>query len=316
MRTESGLRNPRRAPLGGVPFLGALAAPSAALLLAGCAAADWSKEPLPVSVSAANYSQVSGEELYAKVNARPNTEPSVPQNPVPTHPIFYAFVPGAIYPSNVPFETVQKELATALAHRGYFNVVYQIKAGLKPDRVDYLLRLNFGERPWKTPTVRTDAVTWGDSGLTSTWGGANQGSNSVHWIGPLANWDPREGMSPAEAGNIAEYYGRVNGWGSDMSVRNRTVEDASHSDFALIMVEAFRIEDVARMKDRAPCVWATFVAVKLHQGQDFGTVLRTMAEKATPYFGNTTNGLQVYEVPPGKVIMGEPVEVAAPQKQP
>jgi len=30
--------------------------------------ADWAKEPLPVSVSAANYSELSREELYARVN--------------------------------------------------------------------------------------------------------------------------------------------------------------------------------------------------------------------------------------------------------
>ena len=96
--------------------------------LGGCASSiDSSKEPLPVSVSAANYSKNSGEELYARVNGEANIHPE-PQAPTqPTKPIFYAFVP-ADYSADVSMDTVFRELAIPLADNGYFNVVYQVQA--------------------------------------------------------------------------------------------------------------------------------------------------------------------------------------------
>jgi hypothetical protein len=41
-----------------------------------------------------------------------------------------------------------------------------------------------------------------------------------------------------------------------------------------------------------------------------------MVQTATPYFGETTRGLQAYEVPPGKVFLGRPVEVPDTVKPP
>ena len=130
------------------------------ILLAACGTADWSKEPLPVTVSAANYSQSSEEEIYARVHATTNTSPAAPAISVPDKPLFYGFVPGDIYDSDVPLATVYRELAISLAHRGYFNVVYQAEAGYMPKRVDYLIRVHCGVRRWRNPIVRTDKVTW------------------------------------------------------------------------------------------------------------------------------------------------------------
>jgi hypothetical protein len=293
------------------------------LLIAGCASpADWAKQPLPVSVSAANYSEVSGEQLYMRVNGAVNSRPAPPAAPEPAKPLFYAFVPGEIYPSDVPPETVFRELAVPLAQRGYFNVVYQIKAGLLPNRIDYLLRIHCGERQWRTPTVRTDEVTWGDDGLVSSWHGARN-PGSAFLIGPGAAEDSRSGMSPSELANLALFFqenqqgGNYPTFSEQQSVGFQDLSgEAVSRDFCLIMVEAFRFGDVMKMKKNAPCVWATFIAVPLHPGQGFSGVLRTMAHTAAPYFGTTTDGIQLYEVPPGKVLMGEPVEVPGPQKAP
>jgi hypothetical protein len=71
-----------------------------------------------------------------------------------------------------------------------------------------------------------------------------------------------------------------------------------------------------KMKKDAPCAWSIFIAVPLHRGLEFSKVLRTMARTATSYFGTTTSGIQVYEMPPGKVLTGEAVEVTGPQKPP
>jgi len=56
--------------------------------------------------------------------------------------------------------------------------------------------------------------------------------------------------------------------------------------------------------------------VPADRGQKFSEVLRPMVQTATPYFGETTHGLQAYEVPPGKVFLGRPVEVPDAVKPP
>jgi hypothetical protein len=81
------------------------------------------------------------------------------------------------------------------------------------------------------------------------------------------------------------------------------------SDYFLVVVEAFRFDDVDAMDKKAPCVWAVFIAVPADGGQRFSDVLRAMLQAATPYFEETTHGLQIYEVPPGRVIIGNPKEV-------
>ena len=121
-----------------------------------------------MSVSAVNYSKLSDEELYARVNNDPvNTNPDAPTVPKPTHPIYYLLLPGEVYPNDVPMDAMYRELETALEQRGYFNAVYQMRAGQTPTGIDYLLRVHYGERTWLTPIVRKDRVTWGNDGLIS-----------------------------------------------------------------------------------------------------------------------------------------------------
>jgi hypothetical protein len=281
------------------------------VLLVACATADWSKEPLPVTVSAANYSQSSEEEIYARVHGATNTSPSAPAMAVPDKPQFYGFVPGDVYDSDVPLETVYRELAISLAHRGYFNVVYQANAGYMPKRVDYLLRVHCGVRRWRTPIVRTDKVTWGDDSLVSN----RRDGRSAYMHGEGSALDPRAGQDPMEAVNVAALLQSI---GSSTVMAQTTYSPSSLSDnftrdYCLVVVEAFKFSDLMAMKDHAPCTWATFIAVPLHPGQQFSNMLHTMAKTATPYFGTTTDGIQEYDLPAGKVLMGEPVEVQGPQ---
>ena len=284
-------------------------------LLAGCAGpADWTKEPLPVTVSAANYSEGSEEQIYTAVHDTRNTHPVEPAFAVPDKPLFYGFVPGDIYDSNVPLETVYRELAVGLAHRGYFNVVYQANAGYFPSRVDYLIRIHCGVRRWRTPIVRTDKVTWGDDAMISS----RRDSRSVLLHGEGSAVDPRAGLDPNEAVNLAALLQGIKNTtaGALMaaeaySVGNR--DDLTTRDYCLVVLEAFKFSDLMALKGKAPCAWATFVAVPLHEGQEFSSMLRTMVQKATPYFGTTADGLQEYDVPQGQVLMGEPVVVPGPQ---
>lgn len=288
-----------------------------ALAAGGCAALDWSKEPLAVSVSAANYSELPPGEVFARVNAPAGDHPPPPAVATPDRPLFYGFVPGEVYASDVPLETVYRELSVQLAHRGYFNVLYEAQAGYLPKRVDYLLRVHFGERLWRTPTVRTDTVTWGNSGLVSSFHGDHPFEGRL--LGPGAQQDSRSGQDPMEALSVATYMQTQEPFVSQAQgqyTEDTLSDHGATRDTALVVVEAFRFDDVRTMGGRAPCVWAAFVAVPLHPGQTFSGVLPALARTAMPYFGGTTDGVQTQAVPPGTVTVGEPVVVpAAPRPQ-
>jgi len=302
--------------------------------VSGCAwITDFSKEPIPVSVSAANYSQLSDEELYARVHNDPvNSNPEPPDAPKPSNPVYYLLLPGEVYPSDVPVDTMYRELETSLESKGYFNAVYQVRAGHITPRIDYLLRVHYGERTWLTPIVRKDRVTWGNDGLVANRSKvflkANVMGRSVY--------DPRVGLSQEEEMTLHQLEGALMSSGGgpvsgsheqrlvalserqalvdDEASRDYGGEDTRSRDFFLFVVEAFKFEDVRTMDKKAPCIWATFIAVPAEHGQKLSSLLRTMLQTGTPYFGATTHGLQIYEVPPGKVLMGIPVEVPGPQK--
>jgi hypothetical protein len=282
------------------------------LLAAGCIGTqDWSKEPIPVTVSAANYSQSSPEEIYLKVHADTDVHPAAPAVAVPDRPAFYGFVPGEIYDSDVPLEGVYRELAIGLAHKGYFNVVYQAEAGRLPKRIDYLIVVHCGVRNWAVPTVRADKVTWGNAGVVSN----ERNWRSLFWYGEKSAEDARAGQDPMDAINTATFLQSLgrNGLAEQLySVDNMATKGGTR-EYCLVVLEAFRFDDVSKLREKAPCIWATFVAVPLRTGQEFSNMLRTMVRTATPYFGTTTDGIQEYDLPAGKVIMGEPVVVPGPQ---
>jgi len=296
---------------------------AAALLgAAGCSSVrDITKETLPVSVSAANYSQLSDAELYDHVYGSPNMNPAPPPEPRPTKPLFYLLLPGEIYPSDVPVEAVYREMELALEKRGYFNVIYQMRAGHTPGRIDYLIRVHYGERYWLNPIVRPDRITWGNDGIVSSRYTANLMSD---WY-----FDDRVGLTPEEKLQLRGLYaalklggamsGNRGGAGNSSAALSYQMDEAVSRDFVqaggdsrnycLVVVEAFRLEDVRRLNGKAPCAWATFIAVPAEGGLKFSGVLRTMLQTAVPYYGGSTSGPQEYEVPPGKVFMGTPVEV-------
>jgi hypothetical protein len=295
----------------------------ASLGIAGCASApDAPKDPdkASVSVSAANYSKLSDEELRASVNADPNFHPLPPPGTVTMRPQYYLLLPGEVYDSDVPMDTVYAALEGALEPRGYFNAVFQVRAGHKPARIDYILRIHYGGRTWLTPTVRSDRITWGNDGIMSNRYMTQLASNSL--------FDPRVGLSPDELTGVREVFSMPKvskttiGHGEgpraftpdEITPSDAGMDAQLAKDFCLIVVEAFRFDDVKSMDKRAPCIWTTFVAVPVERGQKFSTVLPAMLKAASPYFGATTDGLQVYDVPIGKVLLGNPVEVSGPQK--
>jgi hypothetical protein len=307
----------------GMHLRSALAA-ALALGLAGCVStADVSKMPLPVSVSAANYSQLSDAELFSRVNNDSvNTRPEAPAVPKAAQPLFYLVLPGEIYPSDVSFDEINRELELALEPRGYFNAVYQMRMGRTPARIDYLLRVHYGERLWLKPTVRADRVTWGNDGIMAKRYVISLGSND--------QFDPRAGLNPEEESAIRRLLAMPkispSKYGSgenpaDLNANEHETRDFGMGmqaavDYCMVIVEAFKLDDVKAMDRKAPCTWATFIAVQNDWNRKFSDILRTMVQTATPYFGSTTSGLQLYEIPQGKVLVGTPVEVSGQQKAP
>jgi hypothetical protein len=300
--------------------------------IAGCANTGRTKDPGPasVSVSAANYSQLSNEDLFARVNAPANYYPQAPAPTAAMRAQYYLMVPGEVYESDVPMDTVYRELEFALEPRRYFNVLYQMRAGHTPARIDYILRVHYGGRKWLTPTVRADRITWGNDGIVSSRYMTSLKGNSL--------FDPRVGLTPDEVramgflfgmpktGGITAGGGGLGSFSSPASgegpaelkpaeqFSDDNIAEQPGIDYCLVVVEAFKFDDVKAMNKKAPCIWSTFVAVPVDPGRPFSTVLRSLLTAASPYFGTTTNGLQVYEVPDGKVLLGNPVEVSSPQK--
>jgi hypothetical protein len=298
------------------------------LAITGCKSmTSGSKEPLAVSVSAANYSQLSGKELYARLNDPDNLSPEAPAVTKSAKPLFYLLLPGEVYPTDVKMDAVYRELEVSLEPRGYYNYVYQMRAGHTPPRIDYLLRVHFGELYWLRPIVRGDKVTWGNDGIVSSRYMTNLRNDD--------SFDPRTGLSPEEmtglhrlvaslmagggaspsSGGGLQGASTANAYQMSNSALNDFVdEDKAARDTYVIVVEAFKFDDVRSMKKKAPCAWATFIAVPAEYGRKFSDVYRTMLKTASPYFGGTTHGLQDYEVPAGKVLMGTPVEVPESSK--
>jgi len=300
-------------------FAGLLLAPLVLLCIAGCATAG-SREKLPVSVSAANYSQLTDEELYNALNA-PIAIPTVaPPVLKPSAMHHYLVVPGEVYPNDVPMDIVYREVELVLEKRGYFNAEYERRAGLAPAATDYIMRIHYGKRPWLTPTVRADRITWGNDGLVSNryrmgllsdpLRDEREGMTSDDMVGTrrmLAALGGGFGMGKKSNGPAALAYQQLNqGIAGAMAEK---LSDARALDFYLIVVEAFRFDDVERMNRKAHCVWTVFIAVPADQGKKFSDVLRGMLQAAIPYFGETTHGIQIQEVPPGKVTLGEPKAV-------
>ena len=274
-----------------------------------------------MSVSAANYSQLTDEQLFDEVHApvaTPSAAPAV-RRPAETH--YYLLVPGEVYPNDASLDDVYHEVAIVLEKRGYFDAEFEKRAGRPAAPIDTILRVHYGKRLWLDPTVRPDRITWGNDGLVS----------NRYKLGLISDWerDPREGLSPDDMVGTSRLMaslaggfgmGAKGGRGADKAddlsreqlnmgiagpMRDKMSAIAS-SDYFVIVVEAFRFEDVDTMDRKAPCVWTVFIAAPADGRQKFSEVMRGMLQAATPYFGETTHGLQIYEVPAGRVTIGNP----------
>ena len=51
-------------------------------------------------------------------------------------------------------------------------------------------------------------------------------------------------------------------------------DDQAGVPYYLIVVEAFKFDDVRTMNKKAPCAWATFIAVQVDHGRKYSDVFR------------------------------------------
>jgi hypothetical protein len=295
--------------------------PVALLALAGCATTAGKQDKAVVSVSALNYADLAGRDVISVVNGPATVSPEPPVVAKPAGPSFYLMLPGEVYPSDVPLPSLYHALELSLQHRGYYSALAQVKAGL-PLRIDYLLRVHYGARPWSNPVVRADQVTWGNDGLV--------GKRYKTRMASDLNFDSRQGLSEGEVNHLARLSLMMTGgasYGTDVKVGANNTANARAfiqdeqvgaaegdgaqppRDFGLVVIEAFKFADVKAMDTKAPCAWMIFIGVPTDPGEKLSELLAAMLKTAEPYYGGTTQGLQVFEVPAGKVDVGEPSEV-------
>jgi hypothetical protein len=285
---------------------------------AGAADAIPARTPLPVSVSSANYAGTRWDEIRRIVADPAQVNPAeIALEPRAT-PQTYVFAPGELYESDVPYEELCRQLEGALAKKGFINAADAQGRVAAPDKIDLILRLSSGGRRWRNPTVRTDKLTW-DQGLTAE----HRSTRSL--LGGQMSWDNRAGGNDdalataiAEQGKIGSTTG-----GTVESTQGATAANAYQStrEFFLLVVDAFGYQDLLKKQAKAPRLWTTFVALPQEEKQTFSQVLATMLRVATPYFGETTRGLQMFTDARATVKLGElevldaDVKPAAPAKK-
>lgn len=268
--------------------------------LAAAPAGQSPSAPLPVSVSSANYAGTPREELRRLAADAPQVNPAPRAAEPLATPQTYVFAPGELYASDVPYDEVCRQLAIALAQKGYLNAAADHGRIARPDRIDLILRISSGGRRWREPTVRVDNLSW------------RQGLVERH-VTPLSvggaqvSWEHRSGGNDdALAGAIqAQNTGTSASVGDASQVGVQFGGYDSTRDFFLLVVDAFGYQDLLEKQARAQRRWTTFVALPREDHRSLSEVLGTMLRVATPYFGETTRGLQMFTDARASVKLGE-----------
>ncbi len=303
----------------------ALALAAAALPARAQSAADL-KGPAPVSVSAANYRDTPPEKLLQLANEKNALNPAARELTPLSTPRHFIFLPGEIFETDLTYEEVCLRLTPVLARKNYLNGADAQGLIHEPAKVTLVLRLSFGERPWRLPTVRTEQLAWKDGlqprsrdprGLTNLGadnvfenraGGddnalaaaaQNASAGSKVWGGGGGGGAPA-GSAPGAPGSV---YNSASG--------GAVAEYDGTRNFNLIVVDAFDYAELKAKGRSATRLWTTFVAAPRQPGQKFSDALSLLLRAATPYFGETTSGMQVFNDARAEVKIGEAVEVPA-----
>jgi hypothetical protein len=263
--------------------------------------------PLPVSVSSANYAETPAERLYESVHGDLQHNPSAPPLQKLAQPKHYVFAPGDLAEADLPFPEICRRLAGALAQKGFVNAADDQGIIREPERIDLILRVHSGQRAWKNPVVRLDHLTW-RAGLVYN----GRLPESILSRGLEVSYDRRAGGDDDVLGKATLAQDRTENTGQAYGTANSSFDPATGyditRDFNLLVVEAFDYRELLTKRASAKRLWTTFVAVPADPDQKFSDVLNTMLRVATPYFGETTRGLQMFDDARANVHVG-PAEV-------
>jgi hypothetical protein len=185
-----------------------------------------------------------------------------------------------------------------------------------------MLRVNYGVSLWRNPVVRTEHIAW-DEGLV----GRVHDSRSLTHLGGTVTFDSRAGgddeslnTGAKNDANTSSVWGSgggaaTTGPGGAVNTNTINTSDATGASyeitrqFNLIVVDAFDYAELKSKGKSAKALWTTFVAAPVQRGQKFSEVLPTMLKTAAPFWGETSNGMQVYNDARAQVKIGELIEV-------
>jgi len=287
-------------------------------LLASAFAAESAPDkyrPAPVSVSSMNYRETSRDDQLRLDTEKTSVNPvsrSLQRLPKVQR---YVFIPGELYENDLTYEEICRRLAEALAKKGFVNATDDHGRVIAPQEVDLVLRVHAGERPWRLPTVRIESLTWRD-GLAERPRG-----RSITMLGGDVMWESRAGGNDDALGAAAANensrgfgYGSTPGspagtspLNSTAAVNQRTGNDEYEltREFYLIVVDAFSYQELRKEGAKAKRLWTTFLAAPRQPGEKFSDVLNTLLRVGAPYFGETTQGLQMFNDARAHVTPGE-----------
>lgn len=284
-------------------------------LLASAADTPDRNRPAPVSVSSINYRTTSREEQLRIDVEKKHVNPLSPDLTKLSRPQRYVFLPGEIYENDLSYEEICHRLASALAKKGFINATDDRGRVIAPQEVDLILRIHAGERTWRQPTARISSLTWRD-GLVERPRG-----RTITMLGGDVLWESRSGGNDDALGAAAaNENARGFGYGSSAatpaggnplsaaaSINGSALGDDYEStrEFYLIVVDAFSYAELQKEGDKAKRLWTTFLAAPRQHGEKFSDVLNTLLRVGTPYFGETTEGLQMFNDARATVIPGE-----------
>ena len=281
----------------------------------------------PVTVSAANYRESSREEILRSVDQeKAAVNPEAPQLKPLKNPQRYVFMRGEVFESDLTYEQVTALLQTALAKKGYLNAADAQGRIYDPEGVALVLRVNYGTRLWRLPTVRSSGLAWEDGMIAKPRG------MGLHLLGGDSAWDERAGGNDdvftamaandtARSGGFSSGSSRSTGAsapvgaadaaspGSGSSAMPGDAEFGSTRDFHLIVVDAFDYRELKKKGRDAKRMWSTFISAPKQGKQKFSEIAAALARNAAPYFGETSKGLQVYSDTRAEVKIGEIIEV-------
>ncbi len=284
----------------------------------------------PVSISAANYRATPRETLLRAVEGRGTVNPArAPLQPLAA-PQHFIFMPGEIFESDLTYEQVTGLLTPALAKKNYVNAADDQGIIREPTKVTLVLRVTYGDRLWRLPTVRSNDITWADGMIPRPRG------RGLHTLGGEQAWDQRAGGndeafaavganaanqqsfgfgSGATSGGASASSGSAAAAQSTLSPGLGTgagpggVEFGATREFHLIVIDAFNYQELKKDGKTAKRLWSTFVSAPREPKQKFSDLAATLIRNAVPFFGETSDGLQVYTDVRAEVKIGEMIEV-------